>query len=194
MRPGVLSFAAALTILAALCDPAWDEVYVRFDPEGGVHLGDQPAAGYRLLYLGSSGHERRALLRHDELVRASAARNGLDPFLVHAVIRAESAYEPRAISRKGAVGLMQLMPRTALRYGVADPFDPAQNIEAGTRYLRDLLGLFECELALALAAYNAGESAVLRSGRRIPPYAESERYVRRVTQLYESLRVARAPK
>jgi len=118
-----------------------------------------------------------------ELVAAAAAREGVDARLVDAVIRVESGYRPDARSRKGAMGLMQLMPATAQRYAVRDPYDPTDNINAGTRHLKTLLDRFE--LSLALAAYNAGEAAVERF-RGIPPYAETQDYVRRVLRLFRS--------
>ena len=111
------------------------------------------------------------------LVAHIAAREGVDPRLIHAVIAVESAYRPTARSAKGAMGLMQLMPETARQYAVADPYDPAANIEAGTRHLRYLLDRFE--LSLALAAYNAGETAV-STHEGIPPYPETRAYVARV--------------
>jgi soluble lytic murein transglycosylase-like protein len=120
---------------------------------------------------------------------AQAARTyQLDEALLHAVISTESGYEPSVISPKGAVGLMQVMPDTGKRYGVANLRDPAQNIRAGARYLRDLLRQFNNDLRLALAAYNAGENAVLRYGGRIPPYRETKEYVPRVMVLYERFR------
>jgi len=118
--------------------------------------------------------------RSDALIQREAARHGIDPELVHAVVRAESAYDPRARSPAGACGLMQLMPATAARFGVADRWDPAQNIRGGVAYLRFLLERFDHDLRLALAAYNAGEGAVEQYGRRIPPYPETQTYVRRV--------------
>jgi soluble lytic murein transglycosylase-like protein len=124
---------------------------------------------------------------HDEVV-AAARGAGLEPALIHAVIYVESAYNPAAVSPKGAVGLMQLMPDTARRYGVIDSKDPVQNIRGGTQYLTDLKRMFENDLALVLAAYNAGESAVLRSGRSIPGFPETLRYVPRVLKEYERLR------
>jgi soluble lytic murein transglycosylase-like protein len=115
-----------------------------------------------------------------ELITREATRQGVDPHLVSAVIRVESAYKPRARSRKGAKGLMQLMPSTVRQYGVKDPFDPGANIEAGVRHLKSLLERFE--LSLALAAYNAGEGAVQRF-RGIPPYRETRDYVRKILAL-----------
>jgi soluble lytic murein transglycosylase-like protein len=104
------------------------------------------------------------------------------------VITAESGYNAAAVSRAGAQGLMQLMPQTAKRYEVADSFDPEQNIRGGARYLRDLLDLFGNDLELAIAAYNAGENAVLRHGRKVPPYRETLAYVPKVIGLYDKYR------
>jgi soluble lytic murein transglycosylase-like protein len=103
---------------------------------------------------------------------------------LHAVIRAESAYDPFAVSHKGAVGLMQLMPDTARRYGVSNLTDPVANLQGGSRYLRDLLRLFKQNLRLALAAYNAGENAVIRHGHKIPPYQETRLYVEKALRYY----------
>lgn len=123
---------------------------------------------------------------HDQ-VRQASHDTGLDAALLHAVISVESGYNQAAVSAKGAGGLMQLMPGTARRYGLHDRLDPGGNIGAGARYLRDLLDLFDGSLELALAAYNAGENAVLRHGRRIPPYAETRRYVPLVLAQYRRL-------
>jgi hypothetical protein len=118
-----------------------------------------------------------------EIIDEAASRVGVDPRLVRAVIQVESAYQASARSRKGAMGLMQLMPETARRYAVADPYDPGSNIDGGIRHLKSLLDRFE--LSLALAAYNAGEAAVERF-RGIPPYAETQSYVRQVLRLLGS--------
>jgi len=107
----------------------------------------------------------------------------VDPKLVHAIIQVESGYNPRAVSRKGARGLMQLIPATAARFGVQNSFNPGQNIEGGVTYLRYLLDLFDGNVPLSVAAYNAGENAVLKKGG-IPAYAETQDYVQRVTGLY----------
>ncbi|MBI2993261.1 MAG: lytic transglycosylase domain-containing protein [Gammaproteobacteria bacterium] len=112
----------------------------------------------------------------------------LPPSLLHAVITAESAYDPDAVSKAGAVGLMQLMPETARRYGVRNRTNPSENVSGGTRYLRDLLQMFNNNLALALAAYNAGESAVVKHGHQIPPYNETRSYVKKVVALYQQYR------
>jgi soluble lytic murein transglycosylase-like protein len=114
------------------------------------------------------------------LIRAAAEKHGVDEKLIQHVIAMESNFNPRAVSRKQALGLMQLLPRTAARFSVADAFDPAQNIEAGTRYLRELLDRYSGNLALALAAYNAGPEMVQRY-RGIPPFPETQKYVRQIT-------------
>lgn len=130
--------------------------------------------------LSASLRERRS--NYDSLIRLNAQRYRLPPALLHAVIRAESAYNASAVSHAGAQGLMQLIPATAARYGVKNSFDPAQNIRGGAAYLRDLLDMFDQDLRLALAGYNAGEGAVLKYGREIPPYRETQNYVRKVMQ------------
>ncbi|HYW73550.1 MAG TPA: lytic transglycosylase domain-containing protein [Pyrinomonadaceae bacterium] len=113
--------------------------------------------------------------------------NGVDPLLLYSVMHQESSFKSRAISPKGARGLMQLMPGTAMRYGVTNIFDPRQNIEGGARYLRFLLDHFDGDVNLALAGYNAGEGAVEKYGWRIPPYAETQEYVRRISRRYSLL-------
>ena len=120
----------------------------------------------------------------DRLVERLALSNDLNPSFVHAVIKAESNYNPGAISSKGAVGLMQLMPQTARRFGVRDRFNAAENVDGGVRYLRHLLELYGYDVRLSLAAYNAGEGAVDRF-RGVPPYWETQRYVRRVSEIYK---------
>jgi hypothetical protein len=124
----------------------------------------------------------------DSYVTEAAKRNGLDPLLVYSVMHQESSFKSRAISPKGARGLMQLMPGTAARFGVTNIFDPQQNIEGGSRYMKFLLDRFDGDLSLALAGYNAGEGAVEKYGWRIPPYAETQEYVRRISRRYDILR------
>ena len=121
-------------------------------------------------------------------INDAAKRYNIDPALVHAVISAESSYNPGARSPKGAIGLMQLMPDTARRYSVSNIWDPVQNIHGGVRYLADLLRMFNNDHRLAVAAYNAGEKAVMKYGNRIPPYAETVAYVPRVMSYYTRYR------
>ncbi|HLL76413.1 MAG TPA: lytic transglycosylase domain-containing protein [Pyrinomonadaceae bacterium] len=124
----------------------------------------------------------------DSLIAASGARHGVDPVLLYAIMHRESAFKKRALSHKGARGLMQLMPATAARFGVRDIFDPQQNIDAGARYMRWLLNRFDGDVRLALAGYNAGEGAVDKYGRRVPPYRETQEYVRRISERYSLMR------
>ena len=143
--------------------------------------GEQPVVGVMTGVI--SGHQRL-----EELITASAARNGIDHHLILAVMKQESSFNAQAISYKGARGLMQLMPATAARFGVRDIFDPAQNIEGGARYLRFLLNTFSGDVELALAGYNAGENAVARYGNQIPPYRETQDYVRKISAHYARLK------
>jgi len=122
-----------------------------------------------------------------ELVSAAATANQLPAALLHAVIKTESAYNPSAVSAKGAGGLMQLMPDTAREMGVTDVYDPKANIQGGARYLKRLMTLFDNDIALAVAAYNAGPQAVLSRGGVIPPFAETQRYVPSVLRQYRRL-------
>jgi hypothetical protein len=120
---------------------------------------------------------------HD-IIRAAAERNGVDADLIHCVIAIESNFNPRAISPKNARGLMQLLPQTAAQLGVRNVFDPRENIEGGTRYLKNMLARYNNDLTLALAAYNAGPERVEQYGRRVPPYPETVKYVRRISRSY----------
>src|SRR5881628_3379286 len=122
--------------------------------------------------------------RVDGLIRLNAKRYGVDPYLVFCVMTQESHFNVGATSPVGALGLMQLMPGTAARYGVRDPYDPAQNVMGGTHYLSDLLRLFGGRVDLALAGYNAGEGAVMKYGNRVPPYSETRNYVRTIGARY----------
>src|SRR5271157_625201 len=127
---------------------------------------------------------------HD-IIRAAAERNGVDADLIHCVIAIESNFNPKAVSPKNARGLMQLLPQTAAQYGVKDIFDPEENVNAGTRYLKELLGRYH-DLTLALAAYNAGPERVDRYGRRVPPFLETMKYVQRIAKSYAKLRAENA--
>ncbi len=129
----------------------------------------------------------------DAIVYEAASQTGLDPCLIFSVMRAESGFNPAAISPKGASGLMQLMPATASRFGVKNIFDVRENIHAGSRYLRWLLDRFNGDLRLALAGYNAGEGAVEFYGLRIPPFLETQNYVRIIYARYSSVHTASAP-
>jgi hypothetical protein len=122
--------------------------------------------------------------RIDSLIRQNGARYSVDPYFIYCVIQQESSFSSTALSVKGAQGLMQLMPGTAARYGVVNANDPAQYIMGGTRYLKDLLQLFHGRIDLVLAGYNAGEGAVIKYGQTIPPYKETQDYVRLISKRY----------
>ena len=130
--------------------------------------------------------------RYAPIIDAASRRHGVDGALVHALVFTESSYDASAISPQGALGLMQLMPETARRYGVRDALDPAQNVEGGVRMLRDLLDLFDGDMELALAAYNAGPGAVIRAGHRVPRNDETLTFVPRVLGFYRAYRVMEA--
>jgi soluble lytic murein transglycosylase-like protein len=120
----------------------------------------------------------------DDLIRSNGARHGVDPYLVFCVMEQESHFHQRAVSPKGARGLMQLMPGTGARFGVRRFFDPVENIAGGTRYLKELLQSFGGRVDLVLASYNAGEGAVIKYGRTVPPYRETRNYVKRISARY----------
>ncbi len=149
--------------------------------EVGQFLG-KSATGSRAQYF-NSARKSFTQAEIDAAIDESAARHNVDPNLVRAVIKVESNFNPNAVSRKGAMGLMQLMPQTARQLNVTNPFDPEQNIDAGVRHLKKLMESFGGDLRLSLAAYNAGAGAVTRSAG-IPHIAETREYVRRITQLY----------
>jgi Transglycosylase SLT domain/Domain of unknown function (DUF4124) len=152
-------------------DPRYS--YVRKDPDPAGKPAAEPGVG-----------RSQGLRAYAHLIRASAERYGVETRLVEAIVQAESAGNPTAVSPKGARGLMQLMPERAALLGVRDSFDPQQNVDGGVRHMRDLLQSFGGDVTLALAAYNAGEGAV-RSYGGIPPFPETREYVRRVRALYE---------
>jgi soluble lytic murein transglycosylase-like protein len=165
-------------------------VYVNQDSSAGMTRGTMGAPQARPQRFNRSAASSASLVtagapdeKLDSIIRAAAERHQLDPALVKAVIRTESGWNPMAVSRKGAQGLMQLIPSTAQRFGVGNAFDPSQNIEGGTTYLRELLDRYHGDLSKSLAAYNAGERAVDTSGG-IPAYPETERYVEKVTDAY----------
>jgi len=196
----------ALPVAAARSGPTY--LYTYYDRNGNVIINNLPPSyvqgqGLTLRHVGV-GHVRLAMTSQEmakvlrspellELVDSIATEQGIDPFLARAVIQAESAFYTRARSRTGALGLMQLMPKTAERFGVLDPFDPRQNITGGVKYLRWLSDNFNGDLPKVVAAYNAGEAAVARYGG-IPPFAETRAYVPRVLQLYAKRLVQADPK
>jgi len=181
----VVAFVAVVAGLVAVSG-AQADTYRMVDGSGGVHLTNAPAdPRYRGLPVVSgtaTGWLRMTETSHSQYateIREISARHGVDANLVESVIRAESAFNPTAVSRSGAGGLMQLMPKTAVMLGVRDSFNPRENIDGGVRHLRYLLDRYPGNVALAVAAYNAGEGAV-DNHRGVPPYAETQQYVQRV--------------
>jgi hypothetical protein len=184
--------AAALALGFLLSPAATAQIYTRVNGNGVVEATNVPeAAGFRLTYPGkgtlihSRGFRGVYAGEYDQHIDAAASLWGVSPALVRAVIQVESEFDRNAVSSKGAQGLMQLMPFTARRFGVLDPFDARQNVFAGVQYLRWLLDMFGGDLSQALAGYNAGENAVVRY-RGVPPYKETQNYVRKIHSLLSS--------
>lgn len=182
-----------MVLLFAFSSLTFADIYKRVAPDGRVYYTDTPIKGlnYKLIIRTPPKTYKRDLKymsanksKYNDLISKTAAKHQMDPKLLHAVIQAESAYNPKAISSAGAIGLMQLMPDTARRYGVTDRYDPEQNVDGGTRYLKDLLAMFNSDLKLAVAGYNAGEGAVMKYNYSVPPYRETQDYVRHVLKLY----------
>lgn len=191
----VFLIAALLTATIAAASP---KIYTYLDSQGQRHYTDVPDNNrYRLLVL--SPQDRTAAgdrydfqllakaTQYDSIIEHAARSSSVEPNLLRAVIVVESGFNSRAVSRRGAVGLMQLMPATASRFGVSNPFDARQNVHAGARYLKFLMDRFGHDVRLALAAYNAGEEAVERNGGQIPPFSETMAYVPRVLKIYRML-------
>ena len=194
IKPAIL----IATLLWASAVAAHSHIYTYVDADGQRHYTDVPDNNrYRLLVLSpqdrtaSSDRYDSALLakagRYDSIIEKAALSASVEPNLLRAVIVVESGFNSRAVSKRGAVGLMQLMPATATRFGASNPYDPGENVHAGARYLKFLIDRFGQDVRLALAAYNAGEDAVERNGGRIPPFTETMAYVPRVLKIYRML-------
>jgi len=186
------------TLLWASAVAAHSKIYTYVDAGGQRHYTDVPDSNrYRLLVLSpqdrtaSGDRYDSALLakayRYDSIIEKAALSVSVEPNLLRAVIVVESGFNSRAVSKRGAMGLMQLMPATATRFGASNPYDPLENVHAGARYLKFLINRFGQDVRLALAAYNAGEEAVNRSGGQIPPFTETMAYVPRVLKIYRML-------
>ena len=192
-----ISILGISIIVTALTGISQDAMAIRFSFNGvPVNLGEKKPASsqdaFKANLQDSLGSDlfvlprtkgMAAKLKHRpyaSIIKEKSRKYGVRVELVHAVIQAESSYNPRAVSHAGAVGLMQLMPATAKRFGVSDSKNPRQNIDGGVRYLKFLLNYFDNNLKLAVAGYNAGENAVIKHGRKIPPYKETRRYVTKV--------------
>jgi soluble lytic murein transglycosylase-like protein len=185
----------SLFIVVSVASPAFADIYKFEDAQGVIHLTNVPTENgvkYVLIM-----REKRILLdkklgdnmsQYDDLIIKASEKHKIEPALIKAIIKAESNFNHRAISPKGARGLMQLMPATASSLQVQDSFHPENNIEGGVKYLRYLLNYFNGNLPLALAAYNAGENAVIRH-RGIPPYRETKVYIQRVLGYLDKFRL-----
>jgi len=195
--------AAAWVVLAGLCAAtpaaAGEEIYYRRDANGSLVLTNVPDSRDLRTYMGRGpipGNYSGEAYR--EIITRAALQHGIHPDLVYALAAVESNFNPRAVSEKGALGLMQLMPETATRFGVVDPFNPVDNVLGGVRYLRYLLDLFDGNQRLALAAYNAGES-IVQASKGVPPYRETQSYVAKVLKIfgnrtpYSATKAARPP-
>jgi soluble lytic murein transglycosylase-like protein len=190
----------ALFIAMLVCASAAPahQIYTFVDADGVRHFTDTPDnSRYKRLILSAQDRTESgdrydsALLakatQYDSIIEMAAVSAEVEADLLRAVIVVESGFNSRAVSKRGAVGLMQLMPATATRYGVFNRYDPKQNVHGGARYLKFLMNRFGQDVSLALAAYNAGEDAVDRCGGQIPPYAETQAYVPRVLKIYRML-------
>lgn len=212
------SHVFGLLLLAVTAAPAQADIYGFVDENGSAHFSDVKVDHRYKLYMRTRPgtppaapeaapaavsnpagaavaaiRAPKARQRYAEMIAQVAREQQVEPALLHAVVTVESAYNPRARSRKGATGLMQLMPDTAKRFGVTDRTDPLENLRGGARYLNALMAMFDNNLRLVIAAYNAGEGAVMRNGNRIPPYPETRAYVPRVLHHYESYRAQFRP-
>jgi soluble lytic murein transglycosylase-like protein len=189
---------AALAVCTASVGSASPTIYKYVDADGVAHFTDVPdSRRYKLFDLSPNGltrsgdrYDTRLLTRatrYDAIIEAEAKTAAVEPNLVRAVIVVESGFNPRAVSKRGAVGLMQLMPATATKFGVSNRYDPRQNVRGGALYLGFLINRFRQNVRLALAAFNAGEDAVDRNAGQIPPYAETLEYVPQVLKIYQAL-------
>lgn len=194
--PTVIVISLVFTVIYPACSHA--DIYKYVDSNGKVYYTDKAKSKKykRILVSRKTSNKKRystntsKILKDrrkkvEPIISRVAYKHKLDPKLLHAIIKAESAYDHKAVSHAGAVGLMQLMPATAKQYGVTNRLDPVQSIEGGARYLKKLLSEFNSK-DLAIAAYNAGEGAVRKYGNRIPPYKETRTYVKRVLKNYQN--------
>jgi soluble lytic murein transglycosylase len=185
MRLVLIFVTVVVVALLGSASGAMADFYRYVDSDGVVHITNVPVSSkYAWIMLEDGASNGADLVSFDSLIYVISQRHGVEPSLVKAIVKAESDFDSMAISRAGAKGLMQLMPETARRMGVKDIYDPEDNVNGGTRYLSKLLNLFGGRVPMAVAAYNAGESAVLKYGA-IPPYSETQTYVKRVMRYYD---------
>ncbi len=185
-----LTTALALCAITGLPTAARAQIYSWRDANGVLNVSNHPkdSSAQLITVPVASPRAVHSYPVFEPLIQHNANRRGVRPDLVRAVIQVESAFNPRAVSPKGAMGLMQLMPATAAQFGVRDPFNPAENIRAGVTYLRQLLDRYNDNEQLALAAYNAGPTAVQRYGNKVPPYKETRAYVHKIAGIRGNIR------
>ncbi|MDA3787421.1 MAG: transglycosylase SLT domain-containing protein [Desulfobacula sp.] len=176
-----------LSLVSINCDNSFSDIYKYIDSNGIVHFTNTPTSTDYKLYI-KEKKERRTLQtistnQYDDIIKKAQKRYGVEFSLIKAVIHVESGFNPKAVSKRGAKGLMQIMPDNYKNLFVKDPFNPSQNIMGGTLYLQRLLKRYEYKLPLALAAYNAGPQAVDKY-KRIPPYKETQNFVKKVMKTY----------
>ncbi|MBW2335468.1 MAG: lytic transglycosylase domain-containing protein [Deltaproteobacteria bacterium] len=180
-------FSLALVVLLGVVLPVEADIYRYIDGNGVMHFTNVPTSSIQnyKLFLKEKPQitNRYSTEKYDSLISDASERHGVSFPLLKAIIKAESDFDPHAVSKKGATGLMQIMPENFKPLGIRDPFDPWENINAGARYFKQMYDRFKGKLALSLAAYNAGPTAVDRY-KTIPPYEETEEYVRRVLKYY----------
>ncbi|MCK5829953.1 MAG: lytic transglycosylase domain-containing protein [Methylococcales bacterium] len=173
---------------------SYADIFKRIAPDGSVFYTDKPNDGHKYKRIIKTKKKRKKnqynyisknKKKYSSMIAKVAAKYNIDEQLLHAIIRTESAYNEKAVSSAGAVGLMQLMPKTAVRFGVHDRENAAQNIEGGARYIQFLMKKFKSNINLVLASYNAGEGAVIKYHNSIPPYPETQNYVRKVLKYYK---------
>jgi hypothetical protein len=187
--PPVLLVIMMTTALGVF--PAAADIYMYIDSQGVMHFTNTPTSTQYRVYIKEKPKRRVGRLkdmdRYDDIIEEAQRRHGVDAPLIKAMVRAESAFDPRAVSHKGALGLMQIMPKNCKRLKVQDPYNPWDNIMGGTRYIKEMLVRFEGQLPLALAAYNAGPQ-IVEQYRGIPPYDETQHYVRKVMRFYSAFK------
>lgn len=188
----IIAIKGFIVLLSMMASPALADIFLYIDKEGVMHFTNVPTHYQYRVFLrersGNSSNVRTSYKpdsnKYDRLIDTSSQKHGVDFALVKAIIRAESSFNPYAISTKGAEGLMQLMPETSMKMNVLNPFDPRENIEGGVKYVKYLLERFDHNLKLSLAAYNAGETVVTQNNG-IPNYSETKNYVDEVLRYYK---------
>ncbi len=186
----LLAISFLFIFSTAVCVHA--DIYMYIDADGVMHFTNAPTESDRdyRVYIRERSRYRSSYNyspdKYDELISVASKQYGVDHRLVKAIIKAESDFNPKAVSKKGAMGLMQIMPQNFQSLDIEDPFDPRENIMGGTRYFKYLYDRFDGQLALSLAAYNAGPTAVDNYNKTIPPYRETEQYVQRVLTYYRN--------